>query len=349
MHDLPAVHTLTPPLAPEHLVFFGEHFDGQRFHVSWPGQALHGVGALLKWQLAKNPQAEQKRAAPVIPVQRAPRERLEGTRGELVVTWLGHASFLVQLDGVRVVIDPLFGGASAAVKRATPAPLLPEELGAVDVVLLTHGHRDHFDVASLKALGVLNPSALWVTPLGLSRLLPRACVRRMELDWWQHFTLRGVRMLHTPSQHWHQRGLRDRNRALWGGWHLQASHSLYHTGDSGYFAGFEAMRELLGAPDVALIPAGAYAPRWFMQPQHMDPAESLRAWEDVGARWAIPMHWGTFDLSDEPLNEGPRELRRLLGEQGEQGEQARLARLLDVATGGSVGFERGEVSDLVTE
>jgi L-ascorbate metabolism protein UlaG (beta-lactamase superfamily) len=313
MTELPTLEKHARPEDPAHHDF-----------CPWPGYEKRGFKDLLRWNLGDNPHAEKKKSASPTPnVEQDPLAKLAAAReagADLLVMWLGHATFLIEIDGVRVITDPLFGRASPFVPRQAPAPLTAQQIEGVDIVLLTHGHRDHFDASSLASLANHNPDALFVTPVGLNKALPGSCKRKLEVDWWDHFTVKGVRFTHTPSQHWHQRTPFDRNKALWGGWHLHGAHTLYHMGDSGYFEGFKTVAHVLETPDVMMLPMGAYEPRWFMGPQHMDPAGALQSWKDVGATWGIPMHWGTFDLSNEPLDAGPKEFRELLAEDpaGEQ-------------------------------
>ena len=210
---------------------------------------------------------------------------------------------LAELDGVTFLIDPVLGPAGV-VPRLAAAPLKITELPPVDVVLLSHGHRDHLDRKSLDAVGRQFPEALFLVPLGQAVSLPKSCQRVVELSWWQQVDIDGVRFTFVPSQHWHMRTPFDREKALWGGWHVAGSRSLYHSGDTGYFGGFRTIGDVLGAPDVAVLPLGAYEPRWFMGTQHMSPEDSVQAFLDLGAGHFLGMHWGTFDLTDEPVDHG---------------------------------------------
>lgn len=349
MADLPNLDSHTRPSDPEHHDFFAKHHDGKQYFCPWPGFDKRGFKDLLRWNLGDNPHAKQKKTHPPTPtVEEDPLGKLSAARdagAQLIVMWLGHASFLIEIDGLRIITDPLFGRASPLVARQAPAPLTAQQITDVDVVLLTHGHRDHFDASSLASLANHNQDALFVTPVGLNRALPGSCKRKLEVDWWQHFTLgeEGVRFTFTPSQHWHQRTPFDRNKALWGGWHMHGSHTLYHMGDSGYFGGFEAVAEVLETPDVMMLPMGAYEPRWFMGPQHMDPAGALQSWKDVGATWGIPMHWGTFDLSNEPLDAGPKEFRELLEQQEDPADEQLASRFYELAHGGVASWKNKEL------
>ncbi|QDG49706.1 MBL fold metallo-hydrolase [Persicimonas caeni] len=331
----PTTHIIKPPahLKDDDLVYFAEHCEGGKFFNPWRNVSPGSPIDLLKWQLSSNPWADEKqREEPLQPIPTA----LDDFAGmpSPKVLWIGHASFLVELDGFRAVVDPVFGGASAFVPRKAPTPFDVEELPHVDAVLITHGHYDHLDRASLKRLAAEQGSdTTVVVPLGLGSVIPDGFERVVEVDWWTAVDFGGVDATLVPAQHWHRRGLADTNKALWGGWVLQGTHTLYHAGDSGYFGGFEVIGEVYPEIELAMLPVGAYEPRWFMRPQHMNPEESLQAFDDLGAAHFAAMHWGTFDLTDEPLRQGAERLQGLVREQ----ERAR-DRFHVPLPGGSVGL-----------
>jgi L-ascorbate metabolism protein UlaG (beta-lactamase superfamily) len=197
-------------------------------------------------------------------------------------------------------------------RRAHPPGLRLAELPALDAILLSHDHYDHCDLPTLRVLARAHPAARLFAPLGFGPLAARAGFGpgRVELfDWWQSTEVRpGHRLTATPARHWGNRISGPRNARLWCGWHLATPQAtLQFVGDTAFDTEmFPAIRQQLGAPDLALIPIGAYAPRWFMHEQHCDPAEAVAIHLALGARRSIGMHWGTFPLTDEPHDEPPR-------------------------------------------
>jgi len=219
------------------------------------------------------------------------------------ITWLGHASWLVQLDGTSLLIDPVFGERiSYVIRRNGPAPLRPAQLPRIDRTLVSHNHYDHYDRPSVLAAG-----APLLTGVGLGKGLPLP-VR--GLGWWETERIgESVRVSFVPSQHWSRRGLFDVNQTLWGGFVIEGSRSrIYHAGDTAYFEGFAQIGARFPGIDAALLPIGAYDPAWFMEKQHMNPEQAVQAFVDLGARHFVAMHWGTFKLTDEPLDEPPQRL-----------------------------------------
>lgn len=242
----------------------------------------------------------------------------ENTR-ELSITWIGHATLLLQLDGMSVITDPIFAARLFTIKRLAPPGVALADLPRIDVVLISHNHLDHLDEPSVRALG---PEVQYVTPLGLGAWFrERGLTQVTELDWWQDVELsaRGgrVRITLVPAQHWSRRGMLDANLSLWGGFVIEsATARCYFSGDTGYPAAFAEIGRRFPGIDYALLPIGAYAPRWFMRAQHIDPNEAVTAFGELQARKLVPMHWGTFRLSDEPLAEPPQLLREALGKAG---------------------------------
>ncbi len=303
--------------------FFAEHVRGGVYFNPWNDREMPGFGEMLKWQTSRNPWKDEKGSEKPVACRRDGLDAFRASSAARKVLWLGHASFLLELDGVRFLVDPVVGRVGAFVTRFAPEPYDVGELPSVDAVFLTHGHYDHLDVQTLRAVASANPSAQFVVPVGQARYLPRGC-EVTELDWWQKVEVGGVEAIFVPAQHWHRRGAFDQNRALWGGWVWRGSSTMYHTGDTGYCGIFEVLSELFEV-DVAMLPVGAFEPRWFMRTQHMNPADAWRGYEELGAPTFVPMHWGTYDLTDEPLNLGVELIVQLAEEAGRSDELRVLA------------------------
>ncbi|WP_247652720.1 MBL fold metallo-hydrolase [Ideonella aquatica] len=236
------------------------------------------------------------------------------------LTWIGHATMLLRLPGLTLITDPQFSERAspfsfAGPKRAYPPGVALSALPKVDVVLISHNHYDHLDVASVQALAAQPGGApLFVVPLGLKAWFADLGITNVvELGWWQSRTVNGAEIVLTPAHHWSARGVFDRRQTLWGGFAVfSGGLRLLYTGDTGYADDFKDIRADFanrGPFDLALIPVGCYEPRGFMQDQHVNPADAVRIFQDLGARRAVGVHWGTFaDLCDEPLDQAPKDL-----------------------------------------
>jgi N-acyl-phosphatidylethanolamine-hydrolysing phospholipase D len=230
---------------------------------------------------------------------------------------MGHSTVLVEFAGFRLLTDPVWGAYASpfpapSLRRWVEPPLPVEELPPLDLILVSHNHYDHLDAPTVRDLARLQPHAEWLTPLGVASLLRRLGVRRVkELDWWQEADVGPAVVAATPAQHFSARGIYDRNRTLWAGFAVRAAgRAIYFAGDTGYFPEFGPIGRRLGPFDVVMLPVGAYEPRWFMGPVHMNPEDAVQAYRDVGQAPAlVPIHWGTFKLTDEPMDEPPRRTR----------------------------------------
>lgn len=230
------------------------------------------------------------------------------------VTWIGHSSFLGSLGGGHFLIDPVFSSRVGwVVPRYVPSGLRPSDLPELDALLVTHSHYDHLDRRSITALPRRTPV---VVPLGLGRWFRRRGFGEVtELNWWESAQSGTLKITLVPARHWSRRRLLDTNRTLWGGFVVQSrGHSIYHSGDSAWFDGFAEIGRRFPELGTALLPIGAYSPRWFMEHHHLNPEQAGEAFLAVGARQFVPMHWGTFKLTDEPLQEPIERLRRWWGQ-----------------------------------
>jgi L-ascorbate metabolism protein UlaG (beta-lactamase superfamily) len=299
--------------------------DPARRFVNLDGSSPVALRAVLRWAVWDRVTGRRQRAPERAPVPRVSpdlatlaRPPAEGEPARL--TWLGHASFLVQLDGVSLLVDPvlgprLFGGIPRNVPPGVPVAALPP----VDRVLVSHSHYDHLDLPTIRAV-----KAPVLAGLGLERWFGRRGVAASELGWWSATRIGPVIVTFVPAQHWSRRTVLDTNETLWGGFVIEGTTAtLYHSGDTAYFGGFREIGRRF-AIDAALLPIGAYEPGWFMLRQHMDPEQALQAFEDLGARTFVAMHWGTFKLADEPLDEPPVRVERERVRRGLPRERVRV-------------------------
>ena len=230
------------------------------------------------------------------------------------VTWIGHSTLLVQIGGVNILTDPQWNERASPVswggpRRMSPPGLAFEDLPHIDAVLISHDHYDHLDLTTVKRLAAAH-DPLFLVPLGLKAwFADNGMIRVEELDWWQEHEYRGVRFVCVPAQHFSQRTLWDANERLWASWALlSAKRRLYFSGDTGYFTGFKEAGQRLGPFDVAAIAIGAYLPPEIMKAVHLTPEEAVQTFIDLDARVLLGIHWGTFDLAEEPLDEPPQRM-----------------------------------------
>ena len=249
---------------------------------------------------------------------------------QITLTWIGHSTFLIQHRGRSILTDPIFGHCGplplSRLRRAVPAGVPLEALPPIDDVLISHSHYDHLDAPTIQRLGT-RPN-YW-TPSALSKWLERRGMKRCrELAWWETARLSDDLELHcVPAQHFSGRTPFDRNQTHWCGWVLRSpSRTVYFAGDTGYCSVLKEIGARFGGFDVAMIPIGAYRPRWIMEPVHVDPFEAAQLHLDVQSRQSVACHWGTFRLTDEPLNEPPVVLQMALAKHGVPAEQFRVLR-----------------------
>jgi N-acyl-phosphatidylethanolamine-hydrolysing phospholipase D len=317
------------------------HAPDGTFRNPWPDSAPHDlrdvVRMLREFRTAERVPDPPRGSFPsAIPDLTRPR----AARDVATATWIGHSTVLLQVDGLNVITDPVFSERASPVQWAGPRRLMPpaipiDELPPLDVVLLSHSHYDHLDKPAVKAIARRHPGATWVTPLRLGAYLRGWGAREIvELDWWQSAEVKGMTVTGTPARHFSARRFRDRNRTLWSGYALAvADRRIYFAGDSAYHPEFRAIGERCGPFDLALVPIGAYDPRWFMQVVHMDPEEAVQAYQelcathsDAPAPLMLGIHWGTFRLTAEAMDEPPRRAAARWAERGLSADRLWIAR-----------------------
>ena len=309
------------------------HRPGGGFRNPWPDAQPTGFGGLLRWQLVDHllgqapTQLTPAQALAAYPSVPSSFDTPHAAPDAVTVTWVGHASFLVQLAGWNVLLDPVWSDRVSPVSFAGPKRLTPpgvpfDTLPPIDLVVLTHDHYDHLDAPTVRRIAERWPRAEWVAPLGVGARLRGFGARTVhERDWWDELTVGPIVLGCVPAQHFSGRGPTDRDRTLWCGWTLRprdgtAAPRVLYAGDTALHPEFGAIARRFGPFALALLPIGAYAPRWFMRPVHCDPDDAVAAYAAIAAAqapYAPPvfgaMHYGAFALADEPLDEPPRRTR----------------------------------------
>ena len=247
---------------------------------------------------------------------------LKRNKKERTLTWIGHASFLFQINGLNILTDPhLTKRASplsfAGPLRTTPPGLSFEDLPTIDVILITHNHYDHLDKKTIKKIiGSQKKQPLILVPLKLSKLIQKwGATKVKELNWWETTSFNDLNFHSVPVQHWSKRTLRDTNKTLWCGWVIEEkNYRFFFCGDTGYSKDFKDIQKRFKFIDTSLIPIGAYAPRWFMKNHHCNVNEAIQIHKDIKSKKSIGMHWGTFILTDEPMKEPKELLQKMIKE-----------------------------------
>jgi L-ascorbate metabolism protein UlaG (beta-lactamase superfamily) len=295
-----------------------DHYDGRRFHN--PGKSEPREKSVLKWLLTRRPGYwPDWLNAPYGP---APPERVNG--GGLRITFVNHSTMLVQMDGLNILTDPIWGDRTSPVsfagpKRHRPPGLLFRDLPPIDAVLISHNHYDHFDAGTLHRLRRRESMPI-ITTLGNGLAMRRYGIEgSVELDWWQETQLKDrLRITAVPACHFSSRGISDRDANLWCGFVISGpSGNVYFAGDSGWGEHFQEIGKRFAPIRAAMLPIGAYLPRWFMKPVHIDPQRAVDAHVALGAGISIPMHFGTFALGDDGMLDPARELKDALERHGE--------------------------------
>ena len=316
-----------------------DHFDGVRFFN--PGQPAtdRSFGDILRWRFGERraPWPAQVPVTPAIPA---------ASVDHLRISMVGHATLLIQVAGINLLTDPIWSDRAsptsfAGPKRVTDPGIAFEHLPPIHAVLLSHNHYDHLDLRTMRRLDERH-RPLMIMPLGNDAIVRRAIPdARIEVgDWGDRIAIsEGVATTLTRANHWSARGLGDRRMALWAGHYLDTpGGGVWFAGDTGYGDGaiFREIRTLHGAPKVALIPIGAYEPRWFMTEQHVNPEEAVKIMQDVEAEQALGIHWGTFQLTDEPRDAPLAALATALSGAGEPAQ-----RFIAAEPGGVYDFDAG--------
>jgi len=314
----------TPPPTPPH------HRPGGGFQNPWPGVEVHGFKDFLRWRLSAGssekrvpspPRDSLPRRTPAIVSPRA-------ARGYRSVTWVGHATALLQLGPLNVLTDPVWSERASPLqwigpKRVSAPGVDFDALPEIDVVLLSHNHYDHLDAPTVRRIAKRFPNATWLCPLRLGSLLRSLGVRHLvERDWWQSVDTPIFSATCTPAQHFSARGLGDRGDTLWCGWTIESDDTrVYFAGDTALHPQFGDIGRRLGPFDLVILPIGAYEPRWFMRSVHMNPEDAIEAYQAIAKASGVyapclTIHWGSFRLTDEPMEEPPARFARVWADAG---------------------------------
>jgi len=265
---------------------------------------------VLKWKLSTNPQKQEKKQD-TFQLPSVPLDFLD--TGDKIV-WLGHATFLITINGVNIITDPCFFDIPTT-KRKAVVPCDINVIKNIDYLLLSHDHRDHFDVQSIRKVFTTNPKITTLVPLNMKQLLKRNKLNPatiQEAGWYQSYAItKDIAITFVPAQHWGRRGLFDFNKTLWGGFLLNYNgKKIYFSGDTAYSPVFKEINKTFGAIDICILPIGAYSPKYIMAESHCTPEEAFQIFNDLEGKTFIPMHYGTYDLSDEPLGEPIKRIQK---------------------------------------
>ena len=287
---------------------FPKHFDGKRYYNPDAPQ-VPGLHKVLQWKLTTRPEPSPSSIADVEPT--IPPRRLEG--GGLRATLVNHSTVLLQLAGANILTDPIWsertGPRWIGPRRLRNPGVAWEHLPSIDTVLLSHNHYDHLDLQTLHRLAARGDST-FIVPAGVGQLLRSENIGPVhELDWGEAFSFPSLTIHGVPAMHWSSRGIFDRNKTLWCGYVIEwPERRIYFAGDTAFGRHFALIREKFGSPHLALLPIGAYEPRWFMSPIHMAPDDAVRAHKILAAKTSIATHHGTFQLADDGIDTPRKQL-----------------------------------------
>jgi len=309
--------------------YSGLKYIKDRFISEYDSKVGKELWPIIKWKLSPNPKAKQKKAEkfslPVIKHKTLP------TITSDYIMWLGHASFLIKIANSYILLDPALT-APPFMLRKTALPLSISELKGIDYLLVSHGHYDHLDSVTIKKLSGQKIKAL--VPLKMGALIKKwnSRIKIKEAKWFQKYQIpdKELEIFLLPAKHWHKRGLTDLNKILWGSYLIRYKDTtIYFAGDTGYADHFKKISELFPDIDYALMPIGAYDPSYLMRDNHINPQEAMKAFKDLKAKVFIPMHYGTFDLSDEPMGEPIKWLQKLAAEEAVE-DQVKILKIGEI-------------------
>jgi L-ascorbate metabolism protein UlaG (beta-lactamase superfamily) len=295
-----------------------DHFDGKKF-INPGAVKAGGFMDVMKWMSKRDrgEWTEMKSAG----YGAAPVAKVEGDT--IVVTFVNHSTFLIQMQGLNILTDPVWSERASPVSFAGPKRMRPpgirlEDLPDIDIILLTHNHYDHLDIKTIAILAErFNPEIF--TPLGVGKYLEaRNIVSVTEMDWWDEATSQtGLKLICTPAQHFSGRGMFDRDRTLWSGFAIETEKgNIYYAGDTGFGDFFNEISERLAPVRLAFLPIGAYKPQWFMSPIHTSPADAVNIHKILNSSLSIGMHFGTFPLADDGMDDPEKDLRTAMEKEG---------------------------------
>lgn len=309
-----------------------DHFDGKKF-LNGLGYEEQGFTQLLKWITSRKPGEWTELSEEDVKFGEKPADRISDSTQ--VITYVNHSTFLIQTDGLNIITDPVYSErvspfSFAGPKRMRPPGIKFEDLPEIDFVLLSHNHYDHLDITTLKRIKESHDPT-FITPLGVDLYLNKKGISKtISLDWWEETSASDlVNIAAVEAQHFSSRGMFDRDKTLWAGFVIKSQNgNIYFAGDTGYNTFFTEIGERYAPIKTAIIPIGAYIPRWFMSPVHVDPAQAVQIHKDVKSEFSIGMHYGTFPLADDGQVQPIQDFNKAVGDENFVliGEGERLVR-----------------------
>ena len=303
----------TPELNPDPSLLYAAHGQPGAWFNPWRPSNKRWTD-LFRWAISRSAYTGERRDPPDVGRVDNDGRSFATPENSAAVTWVGHSTFAIHDAEDVFLTDPHFGKRALIPQRYHPPGVPLTSIPGNTFAVVSHNHYDHLDAYTVENLP---QTVTWFVPMGLGEWIAKKGRKAVELDWWQTATHGRWQVTCVPVQHWSQRLNQAQNSTLWCGWVIRNSERTYFfAGDTGYFHGFAEIGRKFGPIDVAMLPIGAYEPRWIMHYSHLNPTEAYRAFQDLKARWMLPCHWGTFRLTDEPLDEPPRELRRVIEKAG---------------------------------